>query len=217
MLRVGLTGGVASGKSRVAALLAAWGAAVKDADQVVEELYRPGEAGAAAVAEEFGPGFLAADGGVNRARLAGRVLGDRAARMRLERRVHPLVRQALAGWLMSLEKGEVVPTVAVVEAALLVEVGSWRDYHRLVVVEAPLALRRQRALAAGWTAEAFAAVVAAQADDARRRRVANYVLVNNEGEAELAARASQLWQALAHDARQHATGQPLSSGLRVFS
>lgn len=216
MLRVGLTGGVASGKSRLAALLAELGAAVRDADDVVAALYRPHSAGSLAVAGEFGHGVLASDGSVDRTRLAARVLGDPPARRRLEKLVHPLVQQALAAWLAELAKSPVAPAVAVVEAALLVETGSWRWYDRLVVVEAPVAMRRQRALAAGWGEQAFTSVVAAQATDAARRAVASYVLVNDGGGAELEERASRLWQALLQDAERRLAGLPLAAGVTVL-
>src|SRR5512139_2293162 len=119
MLKVGLTGGVASGKSAVARLLAARGAAVRDADRVVEELYRRGAPGAAAVAGLFGPAALAPDGSVDRGRLADLVLADPNRRRALEAAIHPLVRAELVRWTGALEGAEPAPAVAVVEAALL--------------------------------------------------------------------------------------------------
>jgi len=217
MLRVGLTGGVASGKSRLAALLAEAGAAVRDADQVVAALYHPGGAGTAAVVAEFGSGILAADGRVDRARLAARVLADPAARRRLEQLVHPLVQEEVAVWFEGLAASPAPPVVAVVEAALLVETGSWRVYHRLVVVEAPLPQRRQRALAAGWRGETFDAVVAAQATDEARRAVAHYLVVNDGSEEVLRDKARRLWCALLADAERLHAGTPLPGELTVVS
>lgn len=214
MLRVGLTGGVASGKSTVARLLAELGAAVLDADQVVEALYRPGGAGAIAVEREFGDGVLSPEGAVNRRALAERVLSDPQARRRLEALVHPLVQSEVASWLEA-RAGTPTP-VAVVEAALLVETESWRHYHRLVVVEAPLHLRRQRALSAGWSEAAFAAVVAAQLDDAARRAVASYVLRNDGDGTVLRARVARLWQLLLADRQRWAAGQPLHREVMVL-
>jgi len=209
LLRVGLTGGVASGKSTVARLLRGRGAATLDADAVVEELYRPGAPGACAVAALFGPGALDAAGGVERAALGALVLADAAARARLEAAVHPLVRARIAAWLASLAGAASAPRVAVVEAALLVETGSFRDYHRLVVVGAPLELRRARALRAGWPAARFDRTAAAQADDASRERAADY-LVRNEGRyADLEAATGSLWPLLLEDAAAVAAGLPL--------
>ncbi|MEP0773336.1 MAG: dephospho-CoA kinase [Acidobacteriota bacterium] len=213
MLRVGLTGGVASGKSTVAGLLAERGAAVLDADQVVEALYRPGGAGTIAVEREFGRGVMSPEGGVNRRALAERVLSDPQARRRLEALVHPLVQGQVASWLDA--RAETSTPVAVVEAALLVETGSWRQYHRLVVVEAPLHLRRQRALSAGWSEAAFAAVVAAQLDDPARRAVASYVLRNDGDEIGLRARVARLWQLLLADRQRCAAGLPLPREVMV--
>ena len=196
MLRVGLTGGVASGKSEVARLLAARGAAVLDADAIVDALYRPGAGGAAAVAALFGPEVLTSAGGVDRGCLARRVLDDPAARRRLEAAVHPLVRAEVADWLAAQERSPHPPEVAVVEAALLVETGSFREYDRLVVVTAPLATRRARARAAGWESERFERIASVQADDGRRAAVAHFV-VRNDGDLGALERAvDALWQDL---------------------
>jgi dephospho-CoA kinase len=209
MLKVGLTGGVASGKSAVAGLLAAHGAAVRDADRVVEELYRPGAPGAAAVAGLFGAGALAADGGVDRATLADLVLADPDRRRTLEAAIHPLVRGELARWTEALERAKQAPAVAVVEAALLVETGAWRAYHRLVVVTAPAVLRRARALAAGWSAERVDRVIAAQLAEAERAAVADYLIRNDGDPAALARRVGELWPRLLDDAAALRRGETL--------
>ncbi len=209
MLRVGLTGGVASGKSTLARLLCDLGAAVCDADLVVRELYRRGGPGGRAVETLFGPGLLTNDGDVDRAALAGLVLADPTSRRRLEEAVHPLVREWLAAWLDPLEHGPDPPAVAVVEAALLVETGYYRDYHRLVVVTAMAPVRRARALAAGWTPGAFERVLAVQLDDATREEAADYIVPNAGDEAALKATAERLWHALVEDARLLAAGNTL--------
>jgi dephospho-CoA kinase len=201
VLRAGLTGGVASGKSAFGELLAARGAAVLDADAVVAALYAPGGAGAQAVRAVFGPEALGADGGVDRARLSARVLADSGARSRLEAAVHPLVRSEVTRWLSGLERSDEAPAAAVVEAALLVETGSYRDYHRLIVVTAPLELRRARALAAGWSADRFERTLAAQSSDDDRAAAADYLVSNCADVAELAVAAARLWPLLLEDAR----------------
>jgi dephospho-CoA kinase len=210
VLKVGLTGGVASGKSTLGRLLEQFGAALCDADVVVEELYRPGRPGAAAVAELFGREALDAGGGVDRTTLARLVLADPAARRRLEGAIHPLVRKAMEGWFAALARGTAPPAVAVVEAALLVETGAYRDHDRLVVVTAPPAARRARALAAGWSAEKFDQIVAAQLDDAAREAVADYVVANDGTPEALAGRAQELWALLEEDARALAAGGALA-------
>ena len=209
MLKVGLTGGLASGKSTVARLLAARGAAVRDADRVVEELYRCGAPGATAVAGLFGPTALAPDGSVDRGRLADLVLADPDRRRALEAAIHPLVRAELVRWTGSLEGVEPAPAVAVVEAALLVETGAWRAYHRLVVVTAPAELRRARAVAAGWPAERVDRVIAAQLGEAERAAAADYLIRNDGEEAALASRVGELWPRLLDDAAALRRGEPL--------
>jgi len=200
VLWVGLTGGVGAGKSTVAAMLAARGAAVRDADCVVEELYRPGCAGAAAVVELFGPAVAARDGAVDRGALARIVLIDSGARRRLEAAIHPLVWAELARWRGSCSAVQAPPVAAVVEAALLVETGMHTDFDRLVVVSAPLALRRQRALSAGWSPEQFDRIVAAQTSDAQREILATDVIRNDSDEAALEANVAALWAEWAREA-----------------
>ncbi|HVN30721.1 MAG TPA: dephospho-CoA kinase [Thermoanaerobaculaceae bacterium] len=214
MLKVGLTGGVASGKSTLAGLLSGLGAAVCDADLVVAELYRPGRPGALAVGELFGHGALTPDGGVDRDALARLVLADPEARRKLEEAVHPLVRRAVEGWHAALAHSSKLPAVAVVEAALLVETGAYRDQDRLVVVTAPFEARRAWALAAGWSASRFAQVVAAQLDDTARKAVADYV-IRNAGALEVLEQAARdLWSLLQEDAHLLAAGKPLPARKR---
>lgn len=201
MLRVGLTGGVASGKSTVARMLAERGAACLDADRVVASLYGAGHPGAAAVAEVVGRDVLAADGSVDRGALAARLFEDDALRRRVEDRIHPLVRAEIHAFFEHLAARPVPPTVAVVEAALLVETGSFRDYDVLVVVTSPLASRRQRALAAGWPPDRFDRAVAAQASDEERCRVAHFVLANDGDVARLGSQVAALWDRLLAQAR----------------
>jgi dephospho-CoA kinase len=212
VLRVGLTGGLASGKSTLAALLAGHGAAVRDADELVAGLYGPGGAGARIVAELFGSEMLDAGGAVERRRLGALVLRDRARRQRLETAIHPVVRAEIARWFEDLEGWDPPPDVAVLEAALLVETGSWRDYHRLVVVTAPVEVRRARALTAGWPADAIDLVLGAQASDAEREAVADYLIVNGGDSEDLVAAADRLWAALSRDATLLASAGPSSFG-----
>lgn len=196
MLTVGLTGGVGSGKSTVASLLEARGATVLDADRLVAEQYGPGLECTAAIAARFGPRVLAPDGSVDRRVLGTLVLADEQARRWLEGLVHPAVRQEVERWLESLRTSASPPPIAVVEAALLVETGAWRDYDRLVVVTAPLPVRRARALAGGWTPEQFDRTVAAQATDATRESVAHHVVPNAGDLASLARAVDALWDEL---------------------
>ncbi len=196
MLRVGLTGGIASGKSTVGEMLAALGAALLDADEVVAGLYEAGRPGARAAAELFGTEVVAADGSVDRAALARHVLGNAAARRALEARIHPLVREEIRSWFAALARSSAPPAVAVVEAALLVESGTYRDFDMLVVVTAPLEVRRRRALAAGFSPEQFDRSVQAQASDEERQRLADAVVANDGDLRALAEQVAALWELL---------------------
>ena len=115
---VGLTGGLASGKSTVAGLLAERGCRVVDADQLVATLYRPGEPGAAAIRERFGEAVLTAEGGVDHPALAARVFHDPQARRQVEETIHPLVRERFRQIAEAASED-----VVVLEATLLVEAG----------------------------------------------------------------------------------------------
>ena len=173
---VALTGGLASGKSTVARMLDARGVPVFDADVAVHELYRPGREGALAVTELFGPAVLDAEGGVDRRELAERVLSDPEARSRLETTIHPMVRRQVAAWLSSLGS----EPIAVVEAALLVETGSYRDYDVLVVVWCEPEQQFERAPARGVPRDRARQLLAAQSPLDRKRQLAD-VVVDNRG------------------------------------
>ncbi|HVN76872.1 MAG TPA: dephospho-CoA kinase [Thermoanaerobaculaceae bacterium] len=209
MLRVGVTGGVASGKSTLSAALRGLGAEVCDADALVAELYRPNGPGARAVLEVFGTAVIAADGSVDRKALGDLVLADAVRLRRLEAAIHPQVRARVASWYEGLRRRETPPDVAVVEAALLVETGASEEYDRLVVVTAPETARRQRALAAGWRPERLDAVIAAQLTDPERAAAADYVVANERAPGDLAAAAATLWVLLTEDAARLAEGLPL--------
>ena len=170
---VGLTGGLASGKSTVAGRLADAGFRVLDADEIVAELYRPGGGGAAAVRELFGGGVLAAGGGVDRPRLAEVVFADAEARRRLEAAIHPLVRERFR------EIAAEADGVVVYEATLLVEAGRAGEFDLVVSVESPPAAQLERAVARGMEADAAKARLAAQGEGELRRRAAHRILWND--------------------------------------
>ena len=130
-LLVGLTGGLAAGKSTVARMLGERGCAVFDADRLVADLYRPGEPGAEWVRRELGAELLDRDGGVDRAALGARVFADPRARRRLERAIHPLVERRFA------ELAGACEGIVVLEATLLVEAEWAPRFDVVVTVEAP--------------------------------------------------------------------------------
>ncbi len=177
---VGLTGGLAAGKSTVARMLAARGLPVLDADAVVARLYQPGAAGAVALAAALGADVLDDAGEVDRATLAARIAADGEVLATVNRSVHSLVRAEIAAWLAT-----VAGDIAVVEAALLVETGAYRDYDLLVVVACGREEQAARATARGMPAERVATLLRAQADDDARAAVADRVIVNSGSLAEL--------------------------------
>ena len=174
--KVGLTGGLASGKSTVARLLAEAGFAVVDADKLVAELYGAGQPGAALVAELFGPEMLDREGAVRHDRLAAHVFEEPEALRRLERAVHPLVRERFAR--LAAEHPE-APGPWVLEATRLVEAGYAPDFDTIVTVEADPQLRLRRAIARGMDEASAHARLAAQGDGAARRAAAHLVIDNN--------------------------------------
>lgn len=186
---VGLTGGLASGKSTVAVMLGRRGIPVFDADAQVHRLYLAEQPGAMAVAEAFGDGILADDGSVDREALAARVVGDEQAMRLLNWVVHPLVRRAVVTWSAAVEAPE-----AVVEAALLVETGSYRDYDALLVVWCSPQQQLERALARGMDELRIRGLLAAQLPMAAKIDVAD-VVIDNSGPAEdLPDAVDQAWR-----------------------
>jgi dephospho-CoA kinase len=193
MLRVGLTGGIGSGKSTASRLLAERGAVVIDSDVLAREVVEPGTPGLSAVVAEFGDGVLAADGRLDRERLGALVFADADARARLNSIVHPLVRAASAQRLAGLPDDAVV----VHDVPLLVEAGLTDAYDLVVVVSVSPAVQLDRLVRLrGMTAEAAQARIAAQAAPAERLAVADVVLTNDGTRAELAMQVDALWRRL---------------------
>ena len=192
MLRVGLTGGLASGKSTVAAMLRDLGAAVFDADEIVRGLYAEGGAGAAAAVELFGGLVLGADGRVERARIAEIVFRDPAARHALEARIHPLVRAERGRRFAEAERRGAA--VAVAEASQLFESGTEGDYDRILAVVAPEAERLRRWEAKGGDADDARLRMAAQIPADAGRARADDVLVNDGTLEDLRRRVGDLYR-----------------------
>lgn len=141
-----LTGGIGSGKSRVAAALRALGAAVISADEVARELTRPGSHVFRAVVDAFGPGVLAPDGTLDRRALGRRVFADPEARRRLEALTHPAIRDEMARRLAALREAVPPPPAAVLEIPLLFETGGAYPCDEIWVVYAPEDVRVERVM-----------------------------------------------------------------------
>lgn len=189
MLKIGLTGGIGSGKSTVATLLAERGAVVVDADRLAREVVAPGTPGLAAIVEEFGSDVLAEDGALDRAALASVVFADPAARARLDAIVHPRVRARAAELAAAAPPGSVV----VQDVPLLVETGQAGSFDLVLVVETDPETRVARLVDRGLSAADARARIASQATDEERRAVADVVLHNDGAPAALAEQVQRFW------------------------
>jgi len=192
MRTVGLTGGIACGKSTVARLLVARGVAVIDADQLARQVVEPGQPALAEIVARFGEGVLQPDGTLDRKALGAIVFADPAARQDLEAITHPAIRGRTVGFLMA--QAEAGAVAAVVEAALLVETRSHGLYDELIVVGCSPQIQRTRLLARDGFTEAEAEQrLAAQLPLADKRAVATEYISNDGDEAELMAAVEQAW------------------------
>lgn len=192
-MRVGLTGGVASGKSTVAALLRELGAVVVDSDVLAREVVEPGTPGLAAVVEAFGPAVLTADGTLDRPALGAVVFGDEAARRRLEAILHPLIRARAA----ELEAAAPEGTVVVHDIPLLVETGQADRFDAVLVVDVPVETQVERMVRdRGMSREDALARVAAQADREQRLAAATHVVDNTGTREDLRDRVTEVLEKL---------------------
>jgi dephospho-CoA kinase len=191
VLRVGLTGGIGSGKSTVARRLVAHGAVLVDSDVLAREVVAPGTDGLAEVVAAFGEGVLDADGALDRPALAAVVFGDPAARERLNAIIHPRVR-ARSGELIAAAPAD---AVVVQDVPLLVESGMAALFPLVVVVHADAEERVRRLVQLRGMPEADArARIAAQAGDDARRAAADIWLANDGDERDLEAAVDALWE-----------------------
>lgn len=191
MLNVGLTGGIAAGKSAVARQLAELGAVLIDADAIARSVVNPGSPGLAEVAEAFGPGMLTEAGELDRPALGALVFADTTAREKLNSIVHPLVRAEAA------RQRAAAPADAVIvqDIPLLVETGQGSDFDLVIVVAAPLDERLRRMVRDRGMNEADArARIDAQATDAQRAAVADIVINNSGSLAQLRQQVTEIWE-----------------------
>ncbi len=192
-LRIGLTGGIGSGKSTVAGLLARYGAALVDTDLIARQLTLPGGAAIDAIAAAFGTDLIDATGALDRVRMREIVFADASAKQRLEAVLHPLIgleteRQATAA--------AAAPAI-IFDVPLLVESGRWRArVDKVLVVDCSEATQIERVVArSGWTPDAVRAVIAQQAPRARRRAAADAVICNDGITlAQLTGQVRSVWQ-----------------------
>lgn len=193
MLRVGLTGGVASGKSAVSAMLAELGATVIDADQLARDVVAPGTDGWREVVGAFGSDVLTDSGDLDRPALAAIVFADPERRRELERIIHPRVRARAA----ELEATASHNAIVVHDIPLLVETGQAADFDAVVVVDAPPDLQVERMVEQrGLTPDEAWARVRAQTTRDRRTAVATYVIDNTGTLEDLRRRVTEVFERL---------------------
>ncbi|MGH8831538.1 MAG: dephospho-CoA kinase [Polaromonas sp.] len=181
--RIGLTGGIGSGKSTVARMLADSGATLVDADAIARQVTAPGGAAVKEIANQFGDHVLTADGAMDRDRMRELAFNDPAARQRLEAIIHPLVSQETLR--LSGEAVKAGSTCLIFDVPLLVESGRWRQQvDRVLVVDCSEATQIARVLAReagrnGWTREAVEKIMAGQASRAKRLAAADICIYND--------------------------------------
>ncbi|EIC08790.1 Dephospho-CoA kinase [Microbacterium laevaniformans OR221] len=191
-----LTGGIASGKSTVARLLAQHGAVIVDADAIVRELQTPGSPVLEQIAAAFGPAVIAADGSLDRAALGAIVFSDDDARRRLNAIVHPAVAAESARRFAAAFAAD-PRAVVVYDVPLLVEARADDPWDLIVVAQAPASLREERLISLrGLTADEARARLASQADDGARLAIADVVIDTAGSLPETSAQVQALWARL---------------------
>lgn len=192
-MRIGLTGGIGSGKSTVAALLASHGAAVVDTDSISRRLTGPGGSAIAALRREFGEHMIADDGALDRDRMRRLVFDDPGARQRLEAILHPMISSEAEH---EADRQASAPVI-VFDVPLLIESGRWTDrVDRVLVVDCSEPTQVERVLKrSGWSADTVRSVIAAQASREHRRAAADDLIVNDGISTDaLAERVAALWR-----------------------
>lgn len=208
ILRVGLTGNIAAGKSTAAGWLRELGCHVLDLDAIGHRCLEAGTATHRKVVLTFGEAILTANGDIDRRALGTIVFSDDAARRRLEEVLHPAIRereQERIDEILAAAESAIV----VSEAALLYETGAAERYHRMVVVVAPDELRRQRLEAKGLSEIDVSRRMAAQMNQERKAELADYVIDNGGTLEATHASVRVLGERLQQDLERHAAGEPL--------
>lgn len=190
MFRIALTGGIASGKSAVAALFEAHGVPVIDSDAVARDIVAPGSPALEAIRRRFGDQVLQSDGSLDRRALREQVFADPAARRDLEAITHPAIRARMQEWALTAAGPYQIHMIP-----LLVEGGGRRDFDRVLVVDCPEELQIQRVMQRdGVDAASARRVLAAQASRAARLAIADDVILNNGDRDQLSNEVDALHQ-----------------------
>lgn len=205
ILRVGLTGGIASGKSTVRALLGELGCYVVDADRLVADLYQPGRAGHTALVETYGRGILREDQTVDRVKLSNLAFATPEGAKQLNALIHPLVLQSTIELLDEHEQTH-PDGIAVVEATLMIESGSSKLYDKLVIVDVTPEVQIERGVARGLPREEVTRRLANQLPREDRLRHADYIIDNSGDVARLESETRSVYAHLVADLAQKSAG-----------
>lgn len=198
ILKVGLTGGIASGKSTIVRMLAGLGCITVDADAIVARLYRPGEAGHEAIVRTYGTGILLPDGEIDRKKLADIAFANPQEAQKLNALIHPIVIAEQARLFREAEERR-EDAIYIVEATLLLESGGKQRFDRIVVVDVDPNVQIARAIGRGVTAEEAKRRIANQMPREERLRLADYVIDNNGDERAALAEAAGVYELLCAD------------------
>lgn len=181
MLRAGLTGSIAVGKSFVSSVFAELGCHVLDADQTARAVVAPGSVGLRAIAATFGAEVLQTDGALDRAKLGAIVFGDERKRARLNEILHPLIIAAQDDWLRERER-EDARGIGIVDAALMIETGSYKRFDKLIVVHCRSELQLERLVKRdGLTVAEAGRRIAAQMPQEEKKKFADYLIDTSNG------------------------------------
>lgn len=196
MLRAGLTGSIAVGKSFVTSVFAGLGCHVLDADQTAREAVAPGSEGLRAVVAEFGAEVLRPDGALDRAKLGAIVFADEAKRVRLNALLHPLIISAQDEW-MRQRAAEDPRGIGIVDAALMIETGSYKRFDKLIVVHCRSELQLERLVKRdGLTMAEAERRIAAQMPQEEKKRFADYLIDTSNGFEETRALVAAVYERL---------------------
>lgn len=201
MLRVGLTGSIAVGKSHVCEVLRGLGAFVLDADRTSRDVVEKGTEGLRRIVEEFGEEILLPDGSLDRAKLGEIVFGSEEKRAVLNSIVHPLVIEAQDEWLKRCE-AEDPAGIAVIDAALMIESGGYKRFDKIVVVWCEESVQKERLMSRNSLSEADAMKrISAQMPQEEKKAFANYLIDTTEGFESMRARTEEVYAKLRQDAQ----------------
>lgn len=205
-LKVGLTGGIASGKSTIRRNFSSLGCTTVDADALVHELYRPGRAGHEALVRTYGSTVLHPSGEIDRQRLADIAFATPESAKQLNALIHPIVIE---------EEARIAPEagIYIVEATLLLEAGGKQRYDRIIVVDVQPDVQLERAIVRGMTREEVTRRMANQMPREERLRQADYVIDNSGDVAHGEAETRRVYELLRRDLAQKEKGEPLGPAL----